>query len=146
MAGELPEFDLDGFLPYRLTVVAERLSASLARRYREKAAISVADWRILVHLSQAEAVSVRDIERQVNLEKSKVSRAVTRLEGKGWVARAVSAADRRLLELSLTPKGQALMAELLPLAAGYQAELVAALGEDWAPVLAALERLAAHSK
>ena len=122
-APALPDFDLDAFLPYRLTIAAERLSAGLARRYREEFGLSVAEWRVLVHLLHSGAVSVRDIGQHVHLEKSKASRAASRLEADGLIEKAVNASDRRLLDLTLTDKGRALMARLLPLVIAYQDKL-----------------------
>ncbi|WP_425101887.1 MarR family winged helix-turn-helix transcriptional regulator [Tropicibacter sp. S64] len=116
-------FDLAGFLPYRLTVAAERLSAGMARRYREEFGISVAEWRVLVHISDAGAVSIRDIHERVHLEKSKASRAASRLETAGYVTKQVNESDRRLIVLALTDEGTALMEKLSTIARQYQARL-----------------------
>jgi DNA-binding MarR family transcriptional regulator len=82
---------------------------------------------VLAHLAHSGEVSVRDIERRVSLDKSKVSRAASRLEAEGYVSKQVNADDRRLLCLTLTGKGRALMAELIPLALAYQKRLEVAL-------------------
>ncbi|MGO4852171.1 MarR family winged helix-turn-helix transcriptional regulator [Phaeovulum sp. W22_SRMD_FR3] len=131
----LPEFDLMGFTPYRLSVAAQALSEQLARHYRTDYGISIPEWRVLVHLAHSGDVSVRDIEIRVAMEKSKVSRAASRLETAGYIVKRVNDSDRRLVQLALTPKGRALMAELLPVALAFQAELAARLG----PALAMLE-------
>ncbi len=137
----LPAFDLDGFLPYRFTLVAERLSNRLARRYRTEYGISVPEWRVLVHLAHSGMVSVRDIEKRVSLEKSKVSRAAKRLEAQGYISKATNESDRRLLHLALTDKGRELMSHLVPLAAAYQRKLEGVLDEHLAALNAALDRL-----
>ena len=66
----LPEFDLDRFLPFRLTVAAAQLSTDLARQYKTRYGISIAEWRVLLNLGYSGDVSVRDIEKRVSLEKS----------------------------------------------------------------------------
>ena len=137
----LPAFDLARFLPYRLAVAAEKLSEGLARRYRDDFGISVPEWRVLVHLAHSGNVSVRDIEARVAMEKSKVSRAASRLETWGYIAKEVNESDRRLLQLSLTAKGQALMAQLLPIAIAYQEEVIARLAETRDGFEAGLDRL-----
>ena len=137
----LPRFDLDRFLPYRLTVAAQRLSDGFARRYREEFGLSVAEWRVLVHLVQSGEVSVRDIGRHVNLQKSKASRAASRLEADGLIAKGVNEADRRLLILTLTDSGRALMAELLPLAVEYQRRLERLVADQLPELDAAIETL-----
>lgn len=123
MTDGIVNFDLSRFLPYRMSVAAERLSAGLARRYREEFGISVADWRVLVHVADAGSVSIREIHQRVHLEKSKASRAAARLETAGYLSKDVNDHDRRLVALRLTEKGKALMEELLPLAVNYQAQL-----------------------
>ncbi|WP_127901233.1 MarR family winged helix-turn-helix transcriptional regulator [Solirhodobacter olei] len=137
----LPGFDLDHFTPYRLSVAAERVSEELARVYRERFGLSIPQWRVLVHLASSGDVSVREIEARVAMEKSKVSRAASRLEAAGLIGKTVNDADRRLVRLSLTAKGRALMAELLPLAEAYQREIEARLGASFAAFAAGLETL-----
>jgi len=127
----LPQFDLEGFTPYRLSVAAERASRELARYYRARFQLTVPQWRVLVHLASGGDVSVREIEARVALEKSKVSRAAARLEQTGYITKRASNTDRRLVRLSLTAKGVRLMTELLPLAARYQAEIEARLGASF---------------
>ena len=125
---DAPDFDLNAFLPYRLNAVASRISRTFAEHYRDEFGISIPEWRVLVHLHHAGDVSVRDIEARVDMEKSKVSRAASRLEIAGYVSKAVNDSDRRLLVLRLTPAGRALVARLLPVAMRFQDELLATLG------------------
>ncbi|WP_375175564.1 MarR family winged helix-turn-helix transcriptional regulator [Pseudooceanicola sp.] len=132
MTLQTPTFDLDGFTPYLAAVVAQTLSDGLAREYQARFAISVPDWRVLVHLTHSDGASVRDIEKRVVMEKSKVSRAVARLEGRGLIAKRQSEDDKRLLHLSLTDAGRALMLELLPMATAYQERIRRCLGPDYA--------------
>jgi|SRR5690554_2328648 len=122
------DFDLNSFLPYRLNAVANRISRIFAERYREEFGITIPEWRVLAHLGHAGAVSVRDIEARVDMEKSKVSRAASRLEEAGYITKRVHGADRRLLELRLTPEGKALVARILPVAIAFQHEMLARLG------------------
>lgn len=134
-------FDLSGFLPYRMAVAAEKLSVGMSKRYREEFGISIAEWRVLVNLADRGAVSVRDIEREVHLEKSKASRAASRLEASGYVTKAVNAQDRRLVVLELTDEGQALMRQLLRIATDYQARLEEMLANEMGPLNRAIDRI-----
>ncbi len=138
---DLPEFDLERFTPYRLAVAAQKTSEGLARLYRTRFGISIPEWRVLAHLAHAGDVSVRDIEARVAMEKSKVSRAASRLEAAGYIRKTTSVSDRRLVSMSLTEKGNALMAELLPLASDYQRQLEARLGGVLPGFEAGVERL-----
>ncbi|MCO6184657.1 MarR family winged helix-turn-helix transcriptional regulator [Rhizobium sp. L1K21] len=139
--GTAPEFDLMHFTPYRLTVAAQKLSDGLARQYRTRFGISVPEWRVLVHLTHSGNVSVRDIEMRVAMEKSKVSRAASRLEDAGYIAKRINDKDRRLVQLALTPKGEELMSKLLPLAIAFQAEIEEKLGDTFKGLDDAIEKL-----
>lgn len=134
-------FDLNGFLPYRLAVAAQHVSRAFERRYAEVAGLSVPEWRVMAHLSQQQEVSVREIEARVDMEKSKVSRAASRLEEQGLITKVVNPADRRLVSLSLTAEGRAVMARLIPIAVAFQEELRARLGAGAAGFEAGLAAL-----
>src|SRR3990167_4837101 len=136
----LPTFYLEDFTPYQLAVVATAISEDLAKVYRQHFNISIAEWRILAFLIDggAHPIAVRDIEAQVMLDRPKVSRATTRLEDAGYVEKRINATDRRLIQISLTEKGRATMAELLPHAIAYQKRLEEFMGEGFAGLQAGL--------
>ena len=117
------EFSLSEFLPYRLAVLSERVSHRLSVEYGKIRGLSVAEWRVLVHLTRQGAISVKDIHDCVNLEKSRVSRAVARLEGAGLVEKVPGETDGRLVEISLSATGEAALADILPAARAYEEEL-----------------------
>ena len=139
-------FVLDGFLPYRLAVAAGRLSREFSSIYQERFGLSRAEWRVMAHLSQEAEVSVREIHARVDMDKSKVSRAATRLEDAGIVTKKISDRDRRLVILALTDKGEAMMADLASAAHAFQAEVMARLGPEAQALLIGLDALAQRPK
>ncbi len=120
-------FDLSKFLPYRLAVLSERISRRLAVEYERTHGLSVAEWRVLVHLQSGENLSIRDIHTRVNLEKPRVSRAVGRLQGAGLVRKMPGQGDGRLVSISLTDKGQSALGDILPVVSQIEAEWLDAL-------------------
>jgi len=136
------DFNLDDFLPYQLAELSRRVSSGFSSHYRDTYGISVAEWRVMAHLSQQEAVSVREIHRRVGMDKPKVSRAASRLEAAGYLTKVVNPHDRRLVELSLTAQGKDLIATLAPIAADYQAKLMLALGDGAEDFVAKVSALA----
>ena len=142
----LPDFDLMGYTPYRLAVAAQSLSEELAKQYKERFGISIPEWRVIVHVAHSGGASVRDIEARVGMEKSKVSRAATRLEERGFVSKDINPQDRRLIHLSLTPEGHALMTELLPLAQAFQTEVEKRLGDTLEGFEAGLDKIIGDKK
>ena len=136
------DFNLSAFLPYRLAVLSERASRRLSVVYEKTHGLSVAEWRVLVHLMRSEKVSVREINTCVNLEKSRVSRAVARLETEGLVEKTPGAVDGRLVQISLTAKGKAALADILPEALAVERALVAGIpAEELATFCAVMEKI-----
>lgn len=146
MDNDLPDFGLETYLPYQFTVLAARLSDQLAKQYRSKFDISIAEWRVLVNVGYSDDLSVRDIERRVSLEKSIVSRAASKLEARGFLVKHIDNGDRRLLKLSLTPKGSTLLKDLIPIAQSYQNDLDDILGSNRAQLSQALDILMERTK
>ncbi len=126
---DIADFDLDAFLPYLVNVLGTRLSVELGAEYGRRFGISIAEWRVLAHLSQHERVSVREIFRRVEMDKAKVSRAAMRLEAAGLIHKDVPEGDRRLVALSLTEKGRDLVGEIVPLALDFERSFLSALSE-----------------
>ncbi len=137
-------FDLDGFLPYRLSVAANRISRRFAALHQARTGLSIPEWRVLAHLDRSGAVSVRDITARVYLDKSIVSRAAARLEQAGLLCKSGHDADRRLVTLELTDQGRALMRRMGRIADAFQAELLAELGPEADAFDRALTRLIAE--
>ena len=121
-------FDFSDFLPYQLAVASSRISRAFAERYRAEFGLSIPEWRVLAHLAQSDAVSVREIHARVDMDKSKVSRAAARLEAAGLIEKRENPEDRRLLDMRLTAKGRDLIARIVPIADAYQGELLALIG------------------
>ncbi|MDG1972485.1 MAG: MarR family winged helix-turn-helix transcriptional regulator [Paracoccaceae bacterium] len=123
-------FDLDAFLPYRLAKLASRVSRGFSREYSTSFGLSIPEWRVMAHLSQSDTVSVRELHLKADLEKSKASRAAARLQAAGLVVKKTSETDRRLIELSLTPRGEEMIGKLRPLALSYEADVLSALSPE----------------
>lgn len=130
MSEPKPHFILEDFLPYQLAVASTRVSRRFEKEYRERFGLTVPDWRVLAHLSASGTVSVREIHQRVDMDKSKISRAASRLEDRGLIHKRAHPTDRRLLELTLTDQGRNIVAQITPLANAYQAELMAELGDN----------------
>jgi DNA-binding MarR family transcriptional regulator len=136
-------FDLDDFLPYQLAVASARVSRALARRYEDDFGLTIPEWRVLAHLAKGDPLSVKDLSARTDMDKSKASRAASHLEAKGLVAKGPHGADGRLIALTLTDQGRATMARLIPMAKGFEDEVLTSLGPMADPLKQALTRLIA---
>ncbi|WP_333824813.1 MarR family winged helix-turn-helix transcriptional regulator [Pinisolibacter sp.] len=125
--GGVDGFDLTGFFPYRLAVLAERVSLAVSQLYADRFDLTRAEWRVIAALGANRTMSARDIGPYSTLDKMQVSRAVARLEERGLLRREDHAGDRRTKILSLTPAGRTLYRRIVPLVRAREDDLLAAL-------------------
>jgi DNA-binding MarR family transcriptional regulator len=121
---------LDRFLPYRLSVLANTVSTSIARVYARRFGLSVPEWRVMAVLGMSPPLTARDVCGRTAMDKVRVSRAVARLLRGGLLERKIDAGDRRRAFLTLSRKGRRVYRDIIPLALGAEAQLNAALGPE----------------
>ncbi|MBI1779696.1 MAG: winged helix-turn-helix transcriptional regulator [Proteobacteria bacterium] len=122
-----PGLELERFLPYRLSVLTNTVSRAIARLYAERFGLSIPEWRVMAALGRYRRLSASEICGVTAMDKVQVSRAVGRMLDRRLISRIGDAADRRRRVLSLAPRGRAIYAEIVPLALGREANLMAAL-------------------
>ena len=127
MTGQNQGLNLKDFLPYRLSIVTNRISASFARLYSEKFNLSIPEWRVMAVLGQQPGLSADEVCSETEMDKVPVSRAVSKLLDKGLLRREFSGRDRRRSILCLSEAGYGMYAQIVPLALSYEAELKAVL-------------------
>jgi DNA-binding MarR family transcriptional regulator len=135
------DFRLEDFLPYRLSVAANRVSRRFAERYGRRFGLSIPEWRVMAVLGRFGRLPGREIAAHTAMDKVKVSRAAQALLARDLVARTADAADARLHWLALTPAGQAVHDAIVPMARTLEAELLDGLDPAES---AALRRALAH--
>ncbi len=131
----LEPLNLETFLPYRLMMLAEQVSQSLSRLYGERYGLSNPEWRVMAALGQHGTLTSTEIGRNSRMHKTKVSRAVAELEGKGLLRRETSRADMRVAHLTLTETGSRTYFSLVPLALQFSDKLAGGLSEAERDVL-----------
>ena len=97
---------LQGYLPYRLNLLAELTSEKTREIYRRRHDLTRPEWRVLVNLAEAPSLTASALCERVPAHKTKVSRALAALEQRGWVERRTDPADRRVAHAALTLKGK----------------------------------------
>lgn len=133
---------LEGFLPYRLNMLATEVSQTLARAYGKRFGISIPEWRILATLGQFGTITARDVGVHSRMHKTTVSRAVATLEKRRLVLRRANRADMREAFLALTDAGSAIYLEIVPMAKAFSESLCLGLStEERALFDAVLDRL-----
>ncbi len=141
-AGTGAEFRLEAFLPYRLSVLANRLSRAFARRYQDEFGISIAEWRVIAVLGSFAPLSSNEIGDKTEMDKAKVSRAVAALLKAGLVAREGHPTDQRLIQLTLSRQGRRIYEAIVPRARALEAEMTRGLSrQDLGRIHALLDQL-----
>lgn len=128
-------FDLACFMPYRLAVLADDVSATIAQVYVDRFDLSRDEWRVVAWLGSRGDLAAKAVAQSAGLDKMQMSRAVARLEKKKLIARRADAEDRRGHILTLTRQGRALYDKITPLTRAREAYLLAALTEEEAAAL-----------
>lgn len=137
-----PDFDLEDFLPYRLSVVTNRVSRAFASRYAAAWGLAIPEWRVLAVVGAFAPLSSAAVCEKTAMDKVKVSRAVAGLLRRGLLARHPAQDDGRVLLLSLAEEGRRVYGGVVPMARGIEAALTAALSpRERRGLLAALDKL-----
>jgi len=122
--------ELDRFLPYRLSVLSNRISQDIAGLYGAKFGLTVTEWRILAVLGRYPDLSATEVAERTAMDKVAVSRAVSSLLEDGRLKRRIHGDDRRRSVLELSAKGYKIYDVVAPLAMAYESRLLEGLRED----------------
>lgn len=126
---------LQQFLPYRLAVLADAVSRSMAAVYRQRFDLSRDEWRLLAALAESGRLQAAEAAQTTTLDKMQASRALRSLESRGLVARQTDERDRRHVIVQLLPAGRTLLRQLAPMVLAREAYLLEALDADERAVL-----------
>ena len=118
---------LEGFLPYRLSVLSNTVSSAIAAAYFANFGLSIPEWRIVAVLAANPGLSAAEVTARTAMDKVAVSRAVQGLLAAGRLVRAYDAGDRRRTRLRLSSAGQSVYTRVAPLALSYEKKLLDAL-------------------
>lgn len=131
----MPQFNVDEFMPYLLYQAAEASGLEFQEVYKRRYGMLRTEWRVLFHLGGNGAMTASQIGALANLHKTKISRAVQKLSDRRFLIRRRDTSDRRSEQLSLTPAGQAVYADLIQVAQTYDQVLLSDLTPHEAQVL-----------
>ncbi len=132
------QLDLENFLPYRLSVLSNRISQRIARLYADRFGLGITEWRVIAVLGRYSGLSANEVAERTAMDKVAVSRAVARLMETGLVERDTDASDRRRSRLTLTAQGRHIHAQIAPLALDMERQLLADFSAEERALLDAL--------
>lgn len=134
--------ELENFLPYRLSVLSNRISDAIAREYSKRFSLGVTEWRVMAILGRYPDLSANQVAKRTAMDKVAVSRAVAKLLESGRLQREFDEDDRRRSVLKLSAAGQVIYDQIAPLAMGYEKLILAEVSnEERALLFRLLDRL-----
>lgn len=108
------DFDLGSYIPFLLHQ-AHRGTVMVFEGDLRRFDVSLSEWRAIAVLAHHGSLRFGDLAQLAGLEPPTLARQLKAMETKGWVLRQPSAEDGRGTDISITPKGLALAADILPL-------------------------------
>lgn len=120
---------VERFVTFQVNQLSTAFERQWTRLMRERAGISLSQWRILAMLDGGPKVFSRLVDA-IGIDKALMSRSTRGLQAEDLIKVEPTPDDARSLTLSLTPKGRRLLARMMPLAQQRQRQLLASLSEE----------------
>ena len=124
-----PMFTLQDFFPYLINSVTIPIAVDFHKKMKPYG-ITIEKWRVLSVLMNADGQSVGELSRGTSIEISTLSHLLTRMVRQRLVSRARAKGDGRVVTVTLTRRGRALAAMILPLALQYEASAFKGFSRD----------------
>jgi DNA-binding MarR family transcriptional regulator len=126
-SGRADRLHLEHFVPYRLSVLTNIVSMSIAEAYEREFGLSIPQWRVVAVLARYPDLSAIEVAERTAMDKVAVSRAVQGLLARRRLLRTYDSGDRRRTRLRLSAAGQSVYTRVAPLALSYEKKLLDAL-------------------
>lgn len=121
---------LDDLLLYRLHRIHATAGPLVVRMCVRDYGITRREWRVLSSLATEEGVQSSELALRAMLDRTRTSRAISRLVEKGLLRREPKPSDRREVHVFLTDEGRRVSREVLPRIAAIQRELLSPFSDE----------------
>lgn len=146
---QAPLLILKDFLPYRLSVLSNRISDAIAARYSARFNLKIQEWRVMAVLGEKPDLSAAEISERTAMDKVAVSRAVKSMLASDHLERHFSESDRRRSVIALSEKGREVYAQIVPLALAYEEAILDKMSDEMRaclrPLLRELDDIQLHT-
>ena len=124
------QLELKNFLPYRLSLLSNRISSAIAREYSQRFGLGVTEWRVMAVLGRNRGLSANQVAQRTAMDKVAVSRAVASLINAGRLLREFDENDRRRSVLRLSDAGYVVYDEVATLALEFENHVLGGMSAD----------------
>jgi len=140
--GSAHNFKLGDFLPYRLSILSNRISLGISEVYQKDHDLSITEWRVMAILGTYPHVTASEIVQHTALDKVAISRAVKKLVVKKYIQKQQDDEDKRRQTLVLSDEGKVIYDKIIPQALDYEYQFVNKLSsQDFADLERILNKL-----
>ncbi len=124
------QLDLKHFLPYRLSVLSNRISSAIASEYSQRFGLGVTEWRVMAVLGRKGGLSANQVAQRTAMDKVAVSRAVASLIASGRLLREFDDNDRRRSVLHLSEAGYLVYDQVALLALAFEKHVLDGMPDE----------------
>jgi len=124
------KLSLDNYLPYRLSVASNAVSALISTAYDSLYGLKIPEWRLIWVLNEDGPSTQQALVKRTCMDKVTISRAAQALAKRRLITRAPHEHDGRSHHLILTPEGQRLFNDVAPSAVEFEKEVLAGLSAE----------------
>lgn len=142
-----PAIVMHSYALYYLAYISDRSLRTSAKVFSREFGIGITEWRILVQLITLNPARPNDFLEFTGVDKSNVSRALSRLHGLGYIVVSQDPDDPRLNLVEITERGRAVQERTSEIALAHERVILGGFDKaERKQLLAFLERLTANSE
>lgn len=140
--------ELESFFPYRLALLADAVSRSMAQVYAERFDLSRDEWRVLAALSQESPIRTAQVIERTTLDKVSVGTVrCSACRARTWSNARPTPPMRVGHVIRLRPAGRALLRRIVPMVQAREQYLLDALDPaERAALDGALDKVLARAR
>lgn len=136
---------IEELFTYRLHVLKKQTDRTMTDAFASALGLTLTEARLLISVGAFGPLSVSDLGRVSNLDRSQASRATDVLERKGLLAKTSNEADARGVLVALTTRGRSTWRRATAISKAGNDEILSVLSDHEREVLGtALAKLVAH--
>jgi MarR family transcriptional regulator, organic hydroperoxide resistance regulator len=124
------KLELGDYLPYLVNRVGNIIADQFGEEALAPHGLSIAMWRVMAVLASTGGQRQIDLADLTSIDSSTLSRLVSRLVRSGLVTRTRSTSSNREVAVKLSPKGGALVAQLIPVGLEFESDAIAGLAPE----------------
>jgi DNA-binding MarR family transcriptional regulator len=114
---------------YKIGILRRLLDRYSGPTLTERSGLTLAEWRVLTNLYSSSPTTSRQLCLRLHTDKAEVSRACAGLIRRGYASRRIDANDRRSALIGITPRGERLHDQVIPIRQALQEEPEAPLSK-----------------